>query len=194
MVVGDDLAMLELSRVEVSDMGRHAMVNRKVEHLVEVAIVQSAIPANREGRAAHHTGGSSGVERIDQPRHVLVVVPTLDEKLQEPADRHVGNRVESVEFDAVTGAEFLLELGFNGLLLRRQECSHRIVNKIQDKAAVRLSVAESIQETECVYRFLKDAVPALGISLARAVGRKRGDDFYLMTCQELCEIGLRRKQ
>jgi hypothetical protein len=47
MIAGNDLTMLELSRIEVSDVAWGAMVDRKVEHLVEVAIVQSAIPANR---------------------------------------------------------------------------------------------------------------------------------------------------
>ncbi len=81
MVARDDLSMMELCRIEVPDVRRRTMVNRKVEHLVEVAIVQSTIPSNREGRATHHTGSSRGIKRVREAGHILLIVSAFDKKL-----------------------------------------------------------------------------------------------------------------
>ena len=137
---------------------------------------------------------AAGVERIGQARHVLIIVAAFDEELQEPADRHVGDRVEPVELDAMRGAAFFPKLGFDGLLLWRQERTDGIVDQVQGEPAIRQAIAESVQQTECHHRFLKNAVASLCIGLAGTVRRKRGDDFHLVVSQEFREIRLGRKQ
>ena len=59
MVACHDLAMMELRRVEVSDMRRCFMVDREFEHLVEVAVVESAVPSDGQCVPAHDAGGRS---------------------------------------------------------------------------------------------------------------------------------------
>ena len=46
MVARRDLAVIELSRIKVADMGGRAMVHRQIEHLVKVAVVEGTIPAH----------------------------------------------------------------------------------------------------------------------------------------------------
>ena len=46
MVAYRDLSLIQLHRVEVADMGWRAMVHRQIQHLVEVAVIESAIPAD----------------------------------------------------------------------------------------------------------------------------------------------------
>ena len=46
MVARRDLAVIELSRIKVADMGWRTMVYRQIKHLVEVAVVEGAIPAH----------------------------------------------------------------------------------------------------------------------------------------------------
>ncbi len=144
--------------------------------------------------ATHDTGGGVRIKRIDEPGHVLIIISAFDKKLQESADRHIGDRIEPVEFDTVLGAEFFLELGFDGLLFWRQERSDGIVDKIQGKPAVRSTIAEAVQETKRFYRLLEDSVATLCIGLARAVRRKRGDDLDSMASEKFPQVGLRGDQ
>ena len=130
MVARHDPAMMELGRVEVADMRRRSMVDREFQHLVEVAVVEPAVPPDRQGIPAHDAGGCGGIERIGQARHVLIIVAAFDEELQEPADRHVGDRVEPVELDPMPGPQFLLELRFDGILFWGQERADGIVDQV----------------------------------------------------------------
>ena len=194
MVARRDPAMMELGWVEVSDMRRRSMVDRKLQHLVEIAVVQPAIPPNRQGIPTHDAGGGGGIERVGQARHVLVIVTAFNKELQEPADRHVGNRVEPVEFDSVPGPQFFLELRFDGLLLWRQERADGIIDQVQCEPAIQSAIAESVQETERFHRFLKNSIASLRIGLAGTVRRKRGDDLDLVVSQKFHEIRLGREQ
>ena len=46
MVARRDLAVIELIRIKVADMGGCTMAHRQIEHLVEVAVVEGAIPTH----------------------------------------------------------------------------------------------------------------------------------------------------
>ena len=46
MVTGGDLAVIELSRVKVTNMSGSPVRYRQIEHLVEVTVVEDAIPAH----------------------------------------------------------------------------------------------------------------------------------------------------
>src|SRR5260221_4863092 len=73
----------------------------QVEHLVEVAVVEGAVPSDREERAAHDAARGPRVERAHEQVHVPTGVAAALEELEETADRHVGDRVEVIEDDAV---------------------------------------------------------------------------------------------
>ncbi len=131
MVARCDLALIELRRIKVADMSGRAMIHRQIEHLVEVAVVEGAVPAHRDRVAAHDAGRGSGIEGVGQSLHILLVVAALQEKLKKPADRHVGDRIEMVELDAMASPEFFSKLRFDGLLLGREKGSDRIADEVQ---------------------------------------------------------------
>ncbi len=127
MVARDDPAMMELSGIKVADMRRRSVINREFEHLVEVTVVESAVPSDGQRVPAHDAGGCSRGERIGQARHVLIIVAAFEEELQEPADRHVGDRVEPVELNPMLGQQFFLKLCFDRIPAleagtRRRDC------------------------------------------------------------------------
>src|SRR5678815_3945312 len=120
MIAGDDGPPLQVGQIEIADVTWRARANGKIEHLIEIAVIERAVPANRQRVAAHHAGGGGRIERLSQPLHVPLIVSALDEELQKAADRHVRDRVEMIEFNAVFGAQFLAELRFDGVLFGRQ--------------------------------------------------------------------------
>ena len=73
--------------------GAAPRLHRQLEHLVEVAVVERAVPADRERVAAHHAAAAAaGLNAVHQALHVrLAGCPAL-EPLEEAADRHVGDR------------------------------------------------------------------------------------------------------
>ena len=62
MVARRDLALIELNRIKVSDMGWRTMVHRQIEHLVEVAVVEGAVPTH--GDCVAEIGRASCRERV----------------------------------------------------------------------------------------------------------------------------------
>src|SRR5688572_62249 len=146
MIARGDLAPIELRRIKVADMGGGAMIHRQIEHLVEVAVVESAIPAHRDCVAAHDTGCGRGIEGVGQSFHILFVVATLHQKFKKSADRHVGDRIEMVELDTMTSPEFFSKLRLDRLLLGREKRSYRIAYEIQRQPAVWLAVTELVEE------------------------------------------------
>src|SRR5207249_7494369 len=118
----------------------------------------------------------------------------LDKELQEAADRHVGDRVEVVEDHAVVTRELPPKLGFDRLLLRREECADRVVDQVQDQAAPLHSIPQSVQELQGADRLFKNSVPALGVGLGRTKIGERGNYLGPMVDQKLGQIALRGKQ
>nr|GFD13571.1 hypothetical protein [Tanacetum cinerariifolium] len=73
-------------------------------------VVEAAVPAHRNGVAAHHAGRRRGVEGSYQLFHVARVVARLHQVVQEAAHRQVGDGKQAVEDDAVVLEQCLLEL------------------------------------------------------------------------------------
>ena len=136
MISRHDSPLVELRQIEVANVARSAMIHGKVEHLVEVTVIQGAIPSDGQGIAAHDTCSRGWVEGIGQPLHIPLVISALDEELQEPANRHVGDREQPVEDDAVAARQFAPELRFDRLLLRWKKCADGIVGKIKERHGV----------------------------------------------------------
>ena len=89
---GADPARLEPARGRGPARGGGARegLDREVEHLVEVAVVERPVPADRDRVAAHEPRDRRRVEGRHQPLHVLLEVAALDEPVEEAVDRHVG--------------------------------------------------------------------------------------------------------
>ena len=122
------------------------MCQRKIEHLVKITIIQTAIPTHGERVPAHDTGGGGGVECVGKPFHVGCVIAAVEQEFQKAADGHIGDGIQPVESDVIATGEFPAKMRFNTFLFRRQECSGGIVDQIQREAAAVPSIAQFIQQ------------------------------------------------
>ena len=114
-------------------MVRRSKSHFQIEHLIEVAIVQSSVPSDGNRVPAHQTRYGLWIERLGQLLHVLRIVARSQQKLQKPADWHVGNAEEMVELDAEFVIEHPPKIGFQRSLWWREECTYRIVNQVQNQ-------------------------------------------------------------
>ena len=194
MVAGCDLALMESIQIKVTDMSGRTMAHRQIEHLVEVAVVERAVPTYRDCISAHDAGRGSGIEGVGQSLHILLIVAALQEKLKKPTDRHVGDRIEVIELDAMASAEFFAKLRFDGFLLGGEKGSDWIADQVQDEAAIGTAIPESIQALQGLDGFFKDAFTPLRIGLADAVIGQRCDDLHTMLGEKLCQVCLGRKE
>ena len=72
--------------------------------LVEVAVEDTPVPADRQLVAAHHARNRRRVEGADEPVHVAVKITAFQEQLPKPAVRVVGYGEQVVELDVVVRA------------------------------------------------------------------------------------------
>lgn len=93
-------------------MARRGKPHFQIEHLIEIAIVQSSVPSDGNCVSAHQVRDGLWIERLGQPLHVVFIVSGSQEKLQEPADRHVRDAEEVVELDAKLMIESAAKVGF----------------------------------------------------------------------------------
>jgi hypothetical protein len=153
-------------------------VHRQVEHLVEVAVVQRAVVANRERVAAHHPAGRGGVERRHQPLHVGVERAALLQELQEARDGHVGDRVERAELDVVEPRHLRFHSASSIAWLPGRKVPDRVGHQVQQEARPRLAVAQRVELLQRRDGLLEDAVAALRI---RPFWRKCGSEATTCT-------------
>src|SRR5688500_10260278 len=72
---GRDGAPLELLGVELAEGLRAPFVRAEPEHLVEVAVVETARPVHAQSRAAHQPLDRGRVEGVHEAAHVALLVP-----------------------------------------------------------------------------------------------------------------------
>ena len=81
--------------------------------------------------------------------HVTLLISRTTQIIEKAFDRHVRDRVEAIENDAVANHQFALKVRLDCSLGRRQEPPDGIVDKIQDQAAFTDPVADLIQASQC---------------------------------------------
>lgn len=62
------------------------------EHLIEIAVVQIAVPIDRHHGATHQAVDRLRVETCSEFLHILQVLAAAQQIVQVTTDRHVGNR------------------------------------------------------------------------------------------------------
>ena len=110
MLVEHDLPVAQRGHVKIVEVAGVLGFYFQVQHLVEVAIVQVAIPAYGNGIAAHEPFDGGRVEGLHQALHVGLVIAGVQQVFQKAADGEVGDAIELVENHSVTVGEFLFEL------------------------------------------------------------------------------------
>jgi hypothetical protein len=96
-----DPAPFQPGQIEILDVTGGSVVTAPPQHLIEVAIGEVSVPAHGKGGPTHDGTGGRWIEGGHQPAEVLVQQAAFLEESAEAADRHVGDRQESVESDSV---------------------------------------------------------------------------------------------
>jgi hypothetical protein len=178
-----------VQRQRVEHGARRRGVELHVEHLVEVAVVQPAVVADRERAAAHHARRRRRVEGVDERRHVLDRLAARLEELEEARDRHVGDRVQAVEDDAEAALHLALVPRLERRLIAGQEGTHRVRHQVQLEPRA-LAVAERVEAAQPLERLLEDAGAALRVGLARLEVRQRRDHLRADPRQQCGNVGV----
>ncbi len=109
---------------------RKRRVNAEFEHLIEVAVVEPPLPIDADERAAHQSLNRAGVEGRNELSHVALFVAAAPQVVEKASNRHVRDREELIEGDAVARGEFAFEIRLNRILRGRQKRADRIVTKL----------------------------------------------------------------
>ena len=103
----------------------------------------------------------------------------------ETLDRHVGQGEQLIEEDAVAAGQLFLVGRFELDLVRRQAGAERVVNQVEQPAAVGQTIAQAVQLAQAGDAGLENTITALRIDVFFKVAGQGGDDFNLLSRQEI---------
>src|SRR3954447_23865141 len=109
------------------------MTDRQGERLVEVTVVDKTPPINRDQVAAHDVIQIALDMRALQQAEIAVELALHRQHGAKTFDRHIGEREQMIEDNAVSLSENTLIVGFEYLLRRRQRRPLRIVDKVENQ-------------------------------------------------------------
>jgi hypothetical protein len=119
MIGSHDLAAFERAGMDIPQ--EEAVTPSHSELLVEIAIIDFAVPADAEGVATHEAVNRLGIKCLEQQLPVSVQFSAVPEPGGEPADGHVGDRVKAMEIDTEMAFQFPFVAGLELELIRRKE-------------------------------------------------------------------------
>src|SRR4051794_6450917 len=109
------------------------MANRQIKHLIEVTVVDKTAPIDRDQVAAHDVIQIALVMRALQEVEIAVELALDRQHGAKTFDRHIGEREQMIEDNAVSLSEHTLIVGFEYLLRRRQRRPLRIVDEVENQ-------------------------------------------------------------
>lgn len=107
-----DLAIQSL-RDPIPDV-LNVVSNGEIEHLVEIAVVQRAIPTYAQGIPTHDACRCRRIECLDERFHVIFVVAARDKEIEVAADGQIRDGQEVVEQNVVLVEQFCPVALFEG--------------------------------------------------------------------------------
>src|SRR5918992_155678 len=155
------------------------------QHLIEVAIVDIALPIDTEEGTAHHTLEVFCTMVLVQQLHIPAKLPLGDQEAAKAQDRHVRQDIEAVEHDPIVVLKLPSVIRLEGCLRGRQGRALGIIDQIQDQAGVGLAVAQIVQPLKRADAFLEDAAAALPIDIVFEKKRQGGRDLDPLLRQKL---------
>ena len=158
------------------------------QHLIEIAVRKIPLPVHGQRRAAHQPLDVRRVERLDEQPEIRLELARLQQVVQEPVDRHVGDRKQPGEFELITGPQFAPVCGLQRPLIGRERRTGRIEHQRQYQGRIGLTVPHGVEPAQGVDRTLKDLVAALPIHVLRQITGQRGHDLNALLRQELGQV------
>ena len=110
MIGHPDRAPCQVSLEQIGQINRADLLAAefKLQHLVEVAIEDLALPADGDQRSAHYAIQIGGLVGVLEQLHVVVKLVARHQLAAEALDRHVGQGEQLIEDDAVAGSQLFL--------------------------------------------------------------------------------------
>jgi hypothetical protein len=161
----------------------YGIFEREFAHLVEVAVVDFAIPTDVDRVAAHQAVDRAGIEMCPQQLEILPEFAVALQVGSKARDRHVRDAVERVEVDVEMLFHLALVISFEIYLIGWEEGSVRIVDEVENQSWI-ASVAKFIQFLKGRDAAIKNAVAALLVHIVGSVARHACDDFDFVFSEE----------
>src|SRR5262249_52913724 len=181
---------LDLGRKHTGQVPALARVvfERQIEHLIKTAVENIPPPIDRNQVSAHHVV-EIGIEvRALQQSEVAIELAVGNKDRAETLDRHVGERIELVENNAVALVEHAFVVVFERLLRRRQRRSLGIVDEIEHEPGLRAPIAQPVQDFQAADGRFEHALAALAVDILFEVAGKRSDDLDPLAREEFGEV------
>src|SRR6185503_14921198 len=86
--------------VDLPDGSRAAGGQGNFEHLIEIAVIERAVPPDAHEVSTHEAFDGAGIEVVHQEAHVPAVLACTPELIGEAGDRHVRQGEQLVEVDS----------------------------------------------------------------------------------------------
>ena len=111
--------------------GEVIICQRQVQHLIEITVVDIALPVDTDQVMAHNLPKVDiGITRFQQV-HVFPELSLRNQGAAEALNRHIGYREQAVEHNAKLFEQMLFIVLLQCHLWRRQAWSLRVVDKVQ---------------------------------------------------------------
>src|SRR5215831_15441432 len=101
MIGRDNAPGMQRGGIEITNMAGQSLSEWQLQHLIEVAIIQGAIPAYGQSVATHDAGGGGGIKGVSQPRHIPFIIAASDQEVEKTANRHIRDRIQAIKGNAV---------------------------------------------------------------------------------------------
>lgn len=131
MLSRNDVSSREELKIEVADMRGLTRCRWQPQHLIEIAVEQRSIPANRNHLSAHDSRDRGWIKGINQSLHVQLILLRLDKVFKKSTDWHIRDGEKTVELDAVLCAEKLAVLLLERSLIGWERGANRIEDECQ---------------------------------------------------------------
>lgn len=138
---------------------------RHLQHLVEIAVVDIPAPIDAHQIAAHHVLEVLAMISVLEQRHVVAELVLGNQHAAKTLDRHVRDREQTVELDAVLVEKMLAIIRLQLHLGRRQRGAARVVDQIELQAAVLLAIPQPVELAQGLDAALEDMLAALVIDV-----------------------------
>ena len=170
-----DRAPLERREVEPRDVRRRTSPDAELEHLVEVAVVEPPVPADREGVAAHHAARGGRVERAAPAAPCSSRgCPSSMQPLEEAADRHVGDACRARRSGCrAARSSSRFHSASSDAWLPGRKAPTGLVTRTRRRPDLPVAVADRVEPLQRRDRVLVHALAALAVGAERAVVRQR---------------------
>jgi len=101
------------------------------ELLIEIAIVNFAMPADTNRVATHQSANRYRIEGMNEQLHVFLEFPAMPQITGKPPDWEVRERIQLIKYDSEMVFEFAFVISLQLGLGRRQKRTDWIVNQMQ---------------------------------------------------------------